>query len=62
MNRIILAIATAAISSATLVGGAQASTIWRYPFKSAPYAVPHNHAKPLAESVAIQPAERHAHR
>jgi len=62
MNRIILAIATAAISSATLAGGAQASTIWRYPFKSAPYAVPHDHAKPLAASLTIQPAARHEHR
>ncbi len=46
MKRIILAIVTAAIGSATLIGGAQANTIWRYPYKSTPYAVPHDHAKP----------------
>lgn len=60
MTRIILAIATAAVGSATLIGSAQAGTIWRYPFKSAPYAVPHDH--PLDASVATQPAERHARR
>ena len=61
MTRIILAIASAAIGSAILIGGAQASTIWRYPFKSAPYAVPHDHANPLAAKVAFKPVKRHVH-
>lgn len=52
MKRIILAIATAAISSATLIGGAQANTICRYPYKSTPYAVPHDHVKTAAERPA----------
>lgn len=62
MNRIILAIATAAISSSTLIGGAQADTIWRYPVKGTPYAIPHDHAKPLTAHVAAKPAKWHVHR
>ncbi|MBN8912290.1 MAG: hypothetical protein WC807_09055 [Hyphomicrobium sp.] len=61
MNRIILAIATAAVGSATLIGGAEANTIWRNPYKSTPYAVPHDHAKPLSAKVAPMAAKRHAH-
>ena len=63
MNRIILAFAAAAISSATLVGGAQANTIWRYPYKRTSYAVPHAHAQPPAGKVAAgKPVKRHVHR
>lgn len=62
MKRIILAIVTAAIGSTTLIGAAQANTIWRYPVKSTPYAVPHDHAKPLAAKIAAKPAKRHLHR
>lgn len=61
MKRTVLAIATAAIGSAALIGGAQASPIWRFPFKSAPYAVPHDHAKPLAAKFSANSAQRHAH-
>lgn len=62
MNRFILSIATAAVASATFVGGAQANTIWRYPYKSAPYAVPHVDAKlQAAAPVTIRRTARHHH-
>lgn len=62
MNRFILSIATAAIASATLIGGAQASTIWRFPHKSAPYAVPHDHVKSQgAAPVVVHRTARHNH-
>lgn len=62
MNRVILALAIAALSSATLAGGAQAETIWRFPYKGMPYAVPHDHGKKVVAKVAMKPAERHVHR
>lgn len=61
MNRFILSIATAAIASATFVGGAQANSIWRFPYKSAPYAVSHGHAKPQAATVIGSRTARHNH-
>lgn len=62
MNRFILSIAAAAVASTALMGGAQANTIWRFPHKSMPYAVPHDHAKVSINKVAVKSAVRHAHR
>lgn len=59
MNRIILSIAAAAVASAAFVGGAQANTIMRFPYKSAPYAVPHDHTKASIDKVAVKPTVRH---
>ncbi|OYW55415.1 MAG: hypothetical protein B7Y80_14065 [Hyphomicrobium sp. 32-62-53] len=62
MNRFILSIATAAIASATFVGGAQANTIWRFPYKSAPFAVSHDHGTPQAATAIGHPAARHIYK
>lgn len=40
--RLMLNLAAAALLVGT-AGQAQADTIWRYPFKGAPYAVPYEH-------------------
>lgn len=61
MTRFILSIAAAAVASTTFVGGAQANTIMRFPYKSAPYAVPHEHAKPQAATVIGSRSARHSH-
>lgn len=62
MNRLILSIAAAAVASATFVGGAQANTILRFPYKSAPYAVSHDHAKLQVVKASGNQAARHVHR
>lgn len=61
MNRFILSIAAAAVATTALIGGAQANTIWRLPYKSTPYAVPHDHAKASINTVPVKSAARHVH-
>jgi hypothetical protein len=52
-----LNLAAAALATGTLLGQAQAETVWRYPPKGgAPYAVPHEHTKPVAFSSEKQKA------
>jgi hypothetical protein len=41
--RLMLNLAAAALLTGTVAGQAQADTIWRFPYKGAPYAVPHEH-------------------
>jgi len=41
--RLILNLAAAALLTGTVAGQAQAETVWRFPYKGAPYAVPHEH-------------------
>ncbi len=43
-QQIALALTAMALSAGVFAGQAQAHTEWRYPYKSAPYAVPHTHA------------------
>lgn len=46
--RLILNLAAAALLTGTIAGQAQAHTVWRFPYKAAPYAVPHEHNNRVA--------------
>lgn len=41
--RLIMNLAAAALLTGTVVGQAQAEAVRRFPYKGAPYAVPHEH-------------------
>lgn len=41
--RLMLNLAVAALLTGAVVGQAQAEPVWRFPYKGAPYAVPHEH-------------------
>lgn len=55
----IIKAALVAVTLAASGAAAQAHTIWRFPFKSAPYAVPHQHYKPAVRS---NTGRKHMHR
>lgn len=39
------ALALAAVAMSSGIGQAEANTVWVFPYKGAPYAVPHDHSK-----------------
>jgi hypothetical protein len=39
------ALALSAVAMANVVGQAEANSVWAFPFKGTPYAVPHDHTK-----------------
>jgi hypothetical protein len=41
--RFVLKLAAAALLTGTVAGQAMAEPVWRFPYKGAPYAVPHEH-------------------
>jgi hypothetical protein len=50
----IIKAALVAVTLAASGAAAQAHTVWRFPFKSAPYAVPHQHYKPAVRSNTVR--------
>ncbi|MBA4132856.1 MAG: hypothetical protein C0519_15705 [Hyphomicrobium sp.] len=55
----IIKAALVAVTLAASGAAAHAHTVWRFPFKSAPYAVPHEHHKPAVRSNTVR---KHMHR
>lgn len=55
----IIKAALVAVTLAASGAVAHAHTVWRFPFKSAPYAVPHEHHKPAVRSNSVR---KHMHR
>ena len=61
MKRAVVGIAAVTAALMSLVDGARANTIVRWPYKSSPYAVPHPHvSKQAAIAIALKHGRRHA--
>jgi|JRYL01.1.fsa_nt_gb hypothetical protein len=61
--RFILKLAAAALLTSTVAGQVMAEPVWRFPYKGAPYAVPHEHNDrvSIASKKAKQASKRGHH-